>query len=74
MKEWKNKKRLQSLYKKSLSKEEEAWIKEQMFETKALKDSINKAKDLGNEAIQAVKDENNESLVEIMSAMINREF
>lgn len=69
-----DKKRLQSLYKKSLSKEEEAWIKEQMFETKALKDSINKAKDLGNEAIQAVKDENNESLVEIMSAMINREF
>ncbi|QDF28061.1 polyprenyl synthetase family protein [Halarcobacter anaerophilus] len=69
-----DKKRLQSLYKKSLSKEEEAWIKEQMFETKALKDSINKAKNLGNEAIQAVKDENNESLVEIMSAMINREF
>lgn len=69
-----DKKRLQSLYKKSLSKEEESWIKEQMFETKALKDSINKAKELGNEAIQAVKDENNESLVEIMSAMINREF
>jgi len=69
-----DKTKLQSLYKKSLSQEESSWIKEQMIQTKALEDSIAKAKDLGNEAIQAVKDENNQSLVEIMSAMINRDF
>ena len=69
-----DKKRLESLYKKSLNEEEILWIKDQMNETKALEDSINEAKKLGLEAIEAVKDENNESLMQIMSAMINREF
>jgi len=69
-----DKKRLESLYKKPLNKEDSSWIKEQMVETKALEDSIKEAKKLGVEAIDAVKDENNESLVQIMSAMIDREF
>ena len=69
-----DKKRLESLYKKPLNDEDSAWIKEQMVQTKALEDSINEAKKLGLEAIDAVKSENNESLVQIMSAMIDREF
>lgn len=69
-----NKEKLESLYKKPLSKEETAWIKEEMINTNALEDSINQAKKLGLEAIEAVKDENNESLVQIMTAMIEREF
>ncbi|QKF81059.1 polyprenyl synthetase family protein [Halarcobacter ebronensis] len=69
-----DKTKLESLYKKSLSLEESNWIKEQMIQTKALEDSIKLAKELGLEAIDAVKDENNESLVQIMYAMINREF
>ena len=46
-----------------------------MHETNALEDSIQMAKDIGNEAIQAVKDEkNSETLIFIMKAMIEREF
>jgi len=69
-----DKSKLESLYKKELSKEQSTWIKEQMISTNALQDSIKKAKDLGLEAIEAVRDENNQSLVQIMSAMIEREF
>ena len=71
----KNKSKLEELYKKELTIEESSWIKEQMHETNALEDSIKMAKDIGNEAIEAVKDENNsETLVFIMKAMIEREF
>jgi len=67
--------KLEELYKKELTIEETSWIKEQMNETNALKDSIKMAKDIGNEAIQAVKDEDNsETLIFIMKAMIEREF
>lgn len=69
-----DKKRLESLYKKPLTKDESTWIKEQMITTKALEDSISQAKNLGLDAIGAVKDEDNESLVQIMTAMIEREF
>jgi len=69
-----DKQKLESLYKKELSSEESLWLKEQMISTKALEDSINQAKELGLEAIEAVKAEENESLVQIMSAMINRQF
>ena len=67
--------KLEELYKKELTIEETSWIKEQMNETNALEDSIKMAKDIGNEAIQAVKDEDNsETLIFIMKAMIEREF
>lgn len=69
-----DKKRLESLYKIPLSSEDTSWIKEQMISTKALEDSILQANKLGIEAIDAVKDEDNESLVQIMTAMIEREF
>ncbi len=69
-----DKKRLEALYKKELTKEESLWIKEQMIKTKALEDSILQARKLGLEAINCVKDENNESLIQIMRAMIEREF
>lgn len=70
-----DKSKLESLYKKELSLEESSWIKDMMSETKALEDSIKLAKDLGNEAIETVKDEkDSETLIFIMKAMIEREF
>lgn len=70
-----NKTKLESLYKKELTQEESLWIKEQMFITNALSDSILQAKQIGNEAIKAVEDEeNSQTLVMIMKAMIEREF
>jgi octaprenyl-diphosphate synthase len=67
--------KLESLYKKELSQEESLWIKEQMNITNALSDSISQAKEIGNEAIKAVKDEEDSAtLVMIMKAMIEREF
>lgn len=69
-----DKDRLKSLYKKELSSEDSAWIKEQMIATKALEDSIKQAKTLGAEAIEVVKDEGDTALAEIMKAMIEREF
>ena len=69
-----DKQKLESMYKKSLSQEEMLWIKEQMTSTHALQDAILQAKALGNEAIEALKDENTLDLVMIMKAMIEREF
>jgi octaprenyl-diphosphate synthase len=70
-----DKSKLESLYKKELTNDESDWIKEQMSSTKALDDSISQAKEIGNEAIDAVKDEENaEVLTFIMKAMIEREF
>ena len=70
-----DKTRLESLYKKELSEQDSAWIKEQMQITNALNDSILQAKAIGNEAINAVIDEeNSQTLVMIMKAMIEREF
>ncbi|MDY0052168.1 MAG: polyprenyl synthetase family protein, partial [Aliarcobacter sp.] len=70
-----NKTKLEALYKKELTPDENLWIKEQMDITKALEDSILQAKEIGNSAINAVKDEeNSETLVFIMKAMIEREF
>ena len=70
-----DKTKLESLYKKELSEDESLWIKEQLKITKALEDSILEAKLIGNSAIEAVKDEeNSQTLVQIMKAMIEREF
>ena len=71
----KDKTKLESLYKKELTQDESSWIKEQMQITNALSDSILQAKAIGNEAINAVIDEeNSQTLVMIMKAMIEREF
>jgi len=69
-----NKEKLVSLYKKPLKEIEISWIKNEMINTKALEDSILMAKKLGNEAIEALKDENSQDLIMIMRAMIEREF
>lgn len=70
-----NKAKLESLYKKELTSDESLWIKEQMNITNALNDSILQAKAIGNEAINAVIDEeDSQTLVMIMKAMIEREF
>lgn len=67
--------KLESLYKKELTQDESSWIKEQISITNALNDSILQAKAIGNEAINAVIDEeNSQTLVMIMKAMIEREF
>jgi len=70
-----DKQRLKSLHKKVLSEDETTWIKQQMNKTKALEDSIKQARQLGIEAINAIKDENNTNdLRDIMQSMIEREF
>lgn len=69
-----DKKALEILYKKELSQEQTLWIKKMMMQTNALTDSINEARQLGQEAIDVLKDEENESLVQIMKAMIERDF
>jgi octaprenyl-diphosphate synthase len=70
-----DKTKLEALYKKELTSDESLWIKEQMNMTKALEDAILQAKEIGNIAIDAVKDEkDSETLVFIMKAMIEREF
>jgi octaprenyl-diphosphate synthase len=70
-----DKSKLESLYKKELTSDESLWIKEQMNITNALNDSILQAKAIGNEAINAVIDEeDSQTLVMIMKAMIEREF
>jgi len=69
-----DKERLEKLYKKPLNEKETQWIKEQMIETKALEDSVKQAQTLGLEAIEAIKEYNNQDLENIMSDMINRSF
>ena len=69
-----DKSKLESLYKKSLDENDSAWIKEQMKNTGALTESIELAQKIGLEAIEAIKDEKNEDLTNIMNAMINRNF
>ncbi len=69
-----DKSKLESLYKKPLDEDESMWIKDQMVKTKSLEDSLKQAQKLGLEAIEAIKEYNNEDLENIMSAMINREF
>jgi octaprenyl-diphosphate synthase len=65
---------LESYFKKELKNNEILWIKTKMKDTKALEDSIKKAQKIGNDAIEAIKNENNSELVDIMFSMIKREF
>lgn len=65
---------LLSLFQKTLNKSEEAWIKEKMNETNAIKLSIDDAKNLGFEALNAIKDEEDVGLASIIKEMIERNF
>ncbi len=70
----KQKQRLESLFKKDLSNDDRIWIKNKMQETSSLDDSIKYAKKLGFEAMTIIKDENNDSLENIIKDMIERDF
>ncbi|MFY9084415.1 polyprenyl synthetase family protein [Aliarcobacter cryaerophilus] len=66
---------LKSLYKKALNQKELDYLKEKLNSTNALNDAIKEAKDIGLEAINSIKDEkNSEDLINIMKAMIERDF
>jgi len=69
-----NKTKLESLYKKPLTKDEQEWIKNEMIKNNVLIDSISQAQKLGLEAVNAIADDENEDLKNIMNQMINREF
>ena len=67
--------KLESLYKKELSLDEQNWIRLAMKDCDALKDSIKLARGLGEEAIAAIANEQDAgSLIDIMKAMIERDF
>ena len=65
---------MQTLYKKPLTNEESAWIKDEMIKNNVLIDSIGQAQKLGLEAVEAIKDDESEDLKNIMNQMIHREF
>ena len=65
---------LKSLFKKELNENQTLWIKEKMHSTDALKDAINMANSYASEAINAIKDENSDDLIDIISAMVNRDY
>jgi len=69
-----DKQKLELLYKKPLSEEQQQWIKDEMIKNNVLIDSITKAQKLGFEAVDAIKLDDNEDLKNIMNQMINREF
>ncbi len=65
-------KRLEALHAKPLEEEDSKWIKEKMQEHKSIERSFELAKELSNEAMQAVKDDT--ELVEILQIMIKRSY
>jgi len=66
---------LESLFKLPLDEKQTLWIKSKMEDTNALKDAIAMANNYAKEAIDAVKDEDNtQDLIDIISAMVNRDF
>ena len=69
-----DKKRLESLYKKPLTAQEQEWIKDEMIKNNVLIDSISQAQKLGFEAVEAIQMDESEDLKNIMNQMINREF
>ncbi|MGH2279173.1 polyprenyl synthetase family protein [Aliarcobacter sp. ERUVET-7] len=66
---------LKSLYKKELNQKELDYLKEKLNSTNALSDAIKEAKNIGLEAINSIKyEKNSEDLINIMKAMIERDF
>jgi len=66
--------RLKLLYKKSLNPQEAEWIKSIMISSGAIDKSIKLAQKLGLEALDAIKEEKNESLEFVIKNMIERDF
>ncbi len=69
-----DKQKLLGLFKKDLSQNDKIWIKNRMQETSSLNDSIIFAKNLGLEALNAIKSENDDALSSIIKDMIERDF
>ena len=65
---------LLSLFQKTLQAEQVEWIKEKMNETKAINQSIDYAKKLGFEALEAIAGEEDVGLASIIKEMIERKF
>ncbi|MDD3325284.1 MAG: polyprenyl synthetase family protein [Sulfurospirillaceae bacterium] len=65
---------LMTLYKKELSAQESVWIKAKMAETGAIERCMKDARELGNEALLAIKYEEDVGLVKIITEMIERNF
>jgi len=65
---------LVKLFKKDLSNDDKIWIRLKMKETKALEDSVNYAKKLGKEALEAISEEDDDELEKIIRDMIERDF
>jgi len=64
-----------SFFKKELSDEERMWLLQKVFQSGALKKSIDLAKSLGKEALEAVEGEENQvELQKVVRDMIEREF
>lgn len=69
-----DKMRLKNAFKKDLPSQEQAWILEELKAKNALAYSIALAKDLGNRGIEAIANQSCDKLIEIMRAMIERDF
>ncbi len=69
-----DKKRLLSLYKKSMSREDALWLRALMVEQGAVKKAVDLAHELGTQALLAIKDERNEALEGVIKSMLEREF
>ncbi|MDD2383789.1 MAG: polyprenyl synthetase family protein [Sulfurospirillaceae bacterium] len=65
---------LLSLFQKTLDTEQTAWIKEKMHSTNAITKSIEYAKKLGFEALEAIAGEEDVGLSSIIKEMIERKF
>jgi octaprenyl-diphosphate synthase len=70
----KGKEYLKLLYKKQLTTQEEQWLKTNLTTTNALQDAINLAKKYGYDGIQAIYNQNNHDLIQIMQEMIDRDY
>jgi octaprenyl-diphosphate synthase len=62
------------LHKRELTKEDKDWLKNRFNFTNAIKDTIKIVKDISNEALESIKDEDMPELENIMIQMTQREF
>lgn len=69
-----DKMRLKNAFKQDLQAQEQAWILGELKAKNALTRSIALAKDLGNRGIEAIANQSCDKLIEIMRAMIERDF
>ena len=65
---------VQKLYKKELNNDEKVWLITKMKESGAVLRSIETARRLGYEALEAIKEDQSEDLEKVIKDMIEREF